>query len=972
MFYTLRRKLSSATRSLSRSAARPPRPYPARLAVESLEGRLVPSTISYTPAASFVPGQSPAGLLQITGTSGSDNVSVRFDVRPNPIFTGATINQLVVNDNGTDRVIDQGINQNPGNIVIQYSDGGGSDTFVNNTNLPATMTASDFVNDNYTGGTGQNTFIMNGVYGSDTFIGRGNSNSVVDHVGVSGRTTVLTDTALTTSGLTFGITRQNTTTLGDIQQVEIDGGGHNEVIDARGFSGSTVLRGGGAGGTIYGGRGNDDITTSSGGYVVFDILGQNTFHTQSGDQLFGLANRTLSNAELSQTGSLMVSLQGDSLVFNGPSGGGFRITGSWREGMDSQGREYFTATSTTLTLKTGLGDVPLPNVPLAPLTIYTKPSSVANGGVYASIGAGNVDIAPLGTATQSSTAFGGLASNAIDGNTDGNFFDGSVTHTDDQPNSYWQVQLPSAAPLAQVVLWNRSDCCGTRLSNFTVTVSNGNQVVFQHAYFATGSVAQGGSFAVSLPAGTIGDRVRIQLNGHNNDGNGYLSLAEVQVFTPVGGLNLNLGDATGPLSSFFNSFGLSLSTPSVQYGIGLGGDLSSNLQLPLANALPYFYFGAGTGFSLQFGTASVDTGGQSLALAFDPADPSLFVKVSNFAFGGSLHGYIPFTPLQKPSALASSIASTNGVAGYGNLFAMGSIDLGEIPVTLGGAIVIGLDVNHTGTPLGLNGTNVQQLIHGQLSLASLAGQALSDVFVGVNGTVGVGYEKDGFNFSVQVGQGTAIYEPGIFACHAASLDPFAGTFLDPVLHPSASVVADGYIRNQNDFNLHLAESNSVLFGLVQATGNVNIGNNGVGVDFLATSPLGGGKVHLTGNIYADGSFNVTGSMDFSLDAYVATVYCHADFTFGGSFTTGVSFGAHLSAGVQLGNDELNLHAGVDASLYFSIDSSGFHIKGDGSVGAGLTIFGVSADVSLGVGFSDSGFTIYLPSWLPFGNISANW
>jgi hypothetical protein len=82
------------------------------------------------------------------------------------------------------------------------------------------------------------------------------------------------------------------------------------------------------------------------------------------------------------------------------------------------------------------------------------------------------------------------------------------------------------------------------------------------------------------------------------------------------------------------------------------------------------------------------------------------VKVNDFGFGGSLHGYIPFTPLQVPSALASSIASSNGVAGYGNIYAEGSLGLGDIPITLGGSIVIGLDINHTGAPLGLTGTTM--------------------------------------------------------------------------------------------------------------------------------------------------------------------------------------------------------------------------------------------------------------------------
>jgi hypothetical protein len=188
----------------------------------------------------------------------------------------------------------------------------------------------------------------------------------------------------------------------------------------------------------------------------------------------------------------------------------------------------------------------------------------------------------------------------------------------------------------------------------------------------------------------------------------------------LGGLSLGLGNPAGPLSSFLGNFDLNLSIgQGQQYGIDLGSDIGSTLGLPLANALPYI-LGVGTGISLQFGNASVDTGGKSLALALDPSDPALLVGVNNFAFGGSLHGYIPFTPLQIPTALAAAIANNNGVAGYGNIYANGSVDLGEIPVTLGGSEVIGLDPNHTGSPLGISGQQIVQLVNGQLSLASVA------------------------------------------------------------------------------------------------------------------------------------------------------------------------------------------------------------------------------------------------------------
>lgn len=143
----------------------------------------------------------------------------------------------------------------------------------------------------------------------------------------------------------------------------------------------------------------------------------------------------------------------------------------------------------------------------------------------------NVARNPLAVATQSSTRVGSggnAAEFAIDGNTDGAFFNGSVTHTNNEPNSFWQVDLGKDFSLEDVVLFNRADCCGDRLGNFRLSVLNdGNEV---YGLDVLDAVAQGGSRNFGLPDGTVGDTVRVQLLGLNLENNGVLSLAEVQVF----------------------------------------------------------------------------------------------------------------------------------------------------------------------------------------------------------------------------------------------------------------------------------------------------------------------------------------------------------------------------------------------------------------------------------------------------------
>ncbi|MFT4541799.1 MAG: hypothetical protein ACI835_004261 [Planctomycetota bacterium] len=145
------------------------------------------------------------------------------------------------------------------------------------------------------------------------------------------------------------------------------------------------------------------------------------------------------------------------------------------------------------------------------------------------------NLALSGTTTQSSVDFNGVPERAIDNNTNGTWSAGSVTHTADQIDSWWQVDLGGVYPLSSVRLYNRQDCCFTRLSNFWVSVKEGPTEVFRQDYFmGSGSVGQGAMFEIALPAATMGDVVAIGFHAFNNDGNGFLSLAEVQVMGAIG------------------------------------------------------------------------------------------------------------------------------------------------------------------------------------------------------------------------------------------------------------------------------------------------------------------------------------------------------------------------------------------------------------------------------------------------------
>ena len=159
------------------------------------------------------------------------------------------------------------------------------------------------------------------------------------------------------------------------------------------------------------------------------------------------------------------------------------------------------------------------------------------------------NLALAGTATQSSSRIGSGCNDApcaIDGNTDGNFNNNSVTHTQNQSFTWWQVELPQVSNIDDIVLYNRTDCCGNRLSQFRVSIFDGDPdaggtetFFFNHPGTAGATVsidvdavspnARGNYVRVAIdPASAAGD-AGMNGDGLNSQG-GTLSLAEVEVF----------------------------------------------------------------------------------------------------------------------------------------------------------------------------------------------------------------------------------------------------------------------------------------------------------------------------------------------------------------------------------------------------------------------------------------------------------
>jgi len=154
------------------------------------------------------------------------------------------------------------------------------------------------------------------------------------------------------------------------------------------------------------------------------------------------------------------------------------------------------------------------------------------------------------TANQSSTGWGGSADKAVDGNTDGIYADGSVTHTQYNTNPWWQVDLGAFCQIDAIEVWNRMDVAQDRLADFYVFVSNTPftstdpaETASQPGVWSQHVVVPGGLRPnVLLEADTQGRYVRIQLADVS-----YLSLAEVKVFGEA--LSLGSNVAVGKTAS---------------------------------------------------------------------------------------------------------------------------------------------------------------------------------------------------------------------------------------------------------------------------------------------------------------------------------------------------------------------------------------------------------------------------------------
>jgi len=249
---------------------------------------------------------------------------------------------------------------------------------------------------------------------------------------------------------------------------------------------------------------------------TFDTVVGQTYNLQFDFGAWGNPDDThMLNATVTGGGTLL------NQTVSGRTGTGVSTPIAW-----TRNNFRFTANSpsTTLTftdataIGAGSSDANLDSVSVTAINPSITPGGAGGFGTVNFLG-GNLSQMAGNQASQNSTGSGGAAARAIDGNTNGNWGNGSITHTSGGANDWWQVDLdpntPSGDPsqtyaIDQVVIYNRGDCCEARLTEFEVNVLNSDS---------------GTTDDMNVAPNTIGDVVRIEQNF-----NAPLSLAEVEAF----------------------------------------------------------------------------------------------------------------------------------------------------------------------------------------------------------------------------------------------------------------------------------------------------------------------------------------------------------------------------------------------------------------------------------------------------------
>lgn len=346
------------------------------------------------------------------------------------------------------------------------------------------------------------------------------------------------------------------------------------------------------------------------------------------------------------------------------------------------------------------------------------------------------------------------------------------------------------------------------------------------------------------------------------------------------GLTLDTSAASSPLNPLESVFGLHVATAGATWNIALGKNVPGSSRFPVEAAVPYLFTTANAGASASFGTRSVTAGpGQTLTVLLDPSDPSLYVQGdgTDFQVGASAQGAIPFVPSQD----LYQILKTTPVV-FGNLFTTGTnpfrsgaaIEFGSLPVSLVGPAVIDFDASNTRGLAGVTPDLVQRIILGQTTLSQAFPDGLSNIAVGVNGSLRVGYTGSStpsapnppidYDLTLSSPVASFAYTPGNahFAGTLTSVDPGYRTGKPtPLAYLGQSIQGiTGAIEGLADPSLsaRAAMRFGGAMGVLVPNVLLSLSRNGVGVSGTSLAAPAFGTFDLTGTVDPNGDLRLNG------------------------------------------------------------------------------------------------------------------
>jgi len=201
--------------------------------------------------------------------------------------------------------------------------------------------------------------------------------------------------------------------------------------------------------------------------------------------------------------------------------------------------------------------------------------------------------------------------------------------------------------------------------------------------------------------------------------------------------------------------------------------------------------------------------------------------------------------------------------------------------------------------------------------------------------VNLGYKVAGIDLTIPAGSASLQYSPGVLALHGGHDNPFKGTPLEKFAPKTGEIDLKGYVT--------------------WGTGAPHWDVTGT-----MTNRVTGGFMSST-MAYTLKDYTLTATSAYTADVYIAKADFNASFSLGyDQHARAFSLNAGLTAHVQVGTDGFNLHGDLSANVNMTIYRGNLDFRGDATLSGGVTVFGISSDMSLSAHVDNHGFRFDLP------------